>query len=172
MIQRGQQDNGHYSSHEKRIAENRHPHRLSRISSDKQEKRMPAHNHRPWQISRQKKHELRKFQHQLRQKTVIDVLKSPALSPSYPATPPHSTWDLLRRYKTDHVQSILPAQNTWQCISWPPNMEIGASNFWPSGLASFQVCPWTPSPEAQVVAIQWGCCPENSNALCSTCTPL
>jgi len=56
------------------------------------------------------KHELRKLQHQARQKTVTDAIGSSAPNASQQSSLPHSMWDLLRRYKTDHVQSNLPAQ--------------------------------------------------------------
>ena len=59
------------------------------------------------------KHDLLKLQHQVRQKTVTDAMHSPVPNPSHQTTSPqsHSMWDLLRRYKTDHVQSNLSAHS-------------------------------------------------------------
>jgi len=133
MIQRGQQGSGHYSSHEKRIAEKQ---TSTQTLKDKlrqaREEDAPPHIITDLGKSHAKeKHELRKLQHQLRQKTVIDVLKSPALSPSHPATPPHSTWDLLRRYKTDHVQSNLPAQTRDNASLDPRIWKLGPLTFDP-----------------------------------------
>jgi len=55
------------------------------------------------------KHELLKLQHQMRQKIVTDEVASSASVPTHQRTSSHSMWDLLRRYKTDHVQSNLLA---------------------------------------------------------------
>ena len=65
--------------------------------------------------------DLLKLQHQLRQENVTDAMHSPALNPSHRTTSPHSMWDLLRRYKTDHVQSNLSAQ-THDNASLDPRM--------------------------------------------------
>jgi len=56
------------------------------------------------------KYELRKLLHQARQKTVTDAIDSSAPNASQQKSLPHSMWDLLRRYKTDHMLSNLPAQ--------------------------------------------------------------
>jgi len=47
----------------------------------------------------------------MRQKIVTDAVASSASVPNHQRTSPHSMWDLLRRYKTDHVQSNLSAHN-------------------------------------------------------------
>jgi len=44
------------------------------------------------------KHELRKIQHQARQKTVKDAIESPVPNAGQQKSPTHSMWDLLRRY--------------------------------------------------------------------------
>jgi len=56
------------------------------------------------------KHDLLKLQHQMRQKNVTDAVASSASVPTHQKTSSHFMWDLLRRYKTNHVQSTLPAR--------------------------------------------------------------
>jgi len=46
----------------------------------------------------------------MRQKNVTDAVASSASVPTHQKTSSHSMRDLLRRYKTDHVQSTLPVR--------------------------------------------------------------
>ena len=111
MAPRRQQDNGHFSSDDKHISEKQ---TLTQSLKDKlrqsRQEGAPAHVIADLGKSHVKeKHELLKVQHKIRQKIVTDAVASSASVPNHQRTSPHSMWDLLRRYKTDHVQSTLPA---------------------------------------------------------------
>jgi len=87
------------------------------------------------------KHELLKLQHQVRQKSVTDALKSSVLNHSHPTTSPHSLWDLLRRYKTDHVQSNLPSQTHDNTSPDPQIWNLGPLTFDPQAWHRFRYAP-------------------------------
>ena len=78
LTQRRQQDNGHFSSDDKRIVA--------------------------------KQTLTQTLKHILRQAREEGAPASSASVQNHQRTSPHSIWDLLRRYKTDHVQSNLPAR--------------------------------------------------------------
>jgi hypothetical protein len=112
MTQRGQQDNGHYSSNDTHIAA-----KQTSTQTLKDKLRQAREEDAPPNViadlgksHTKEKHELQKLQHQARQNTVTDAIVSSAPNQNQHRTSPHSMWDLLRRYKTDHVQSNLPAQ--------------------------------------------------------------
>jgi len=112
LTQRRQQDNGHYSSADKHIAAKQ---TLTQTLRNKfvqaREEGAPAHVIADLGKSHAKeKHELLKLQHQMRQKIVTDAVASSASVRNHQRTSSHSMWDLLRRYKSDHVQSNLPAR--------------------------------------------------------------
>ena len=112
LTQRRQQDNGHYSSADKHIAAKQ---TLTQTLRNKlvqsREEGAPAHVIADLGKSHAKeKHELLKLQHQMRQKIVTVAVASAASVPNHQRTSPHSMWDLLRLYKTSHVQSNLPAR--------------------------------------------------------------
>jgi len=113
LTQRRQQDNGHrgFSSDDKRIvAKQTLTQTLKNKLSQAREEGVPAHVIAGLGKSHaKKKHELLKLQHQIRQKIVTGAVASSASVPTHQRTSFHSMWDLLRRYKTDHVQSNLPA---------------------------------------------------------------
>jgi len=111
LTKRRQQDNGHFSADDKRIVAKQ---TLTQTLKDKlrqaREEGAPAHVIADLGKSHTKeKHDLLKLQHQMWQKIVTDAVASSASVPTHPKTSSHSMWDLLRRYKTDHVQSTLPA---------------------------------------------------------------
>jgi len=110
--QRSQPDNGNYSSTHTRIAAKQtSTQTLKDNLRQAREETAPPHIIAELGKSLAKgKHDLLKLQHLLRQKSVTDVIHSSVVNPSHPTTSPHSLWDLLRRYKTDHVQSNLPTQ--------------------------------------------------------------
>jgi len=84
------------------------------------------------------KHELLKLEHQAQQKTVTDEIPSTVLTPNHQTTPPHSLWDLLWRYKTDHVQSSLSAQ-THDIASLDPRIwKLGPLTFDPQAWHHFR----------------------------------
>ena len=111
MAQRSQQENGHYSSDDRHIVAIQTltqtlKHKLRQAGVEG----APSHISADLGKSHAKgKHELQKLQHQARQKTVIDAVNSPISNTNLPKPLPHSLWDLLGRFKTDHVQSTLPA---------------------------------------------------------------
>jgi len=112
LTQRRQQGNEKYSSADKHIAAKE---TLTQTLRNKlvqsREEGAPAHVIADLGKSHTKeKHELLKLQLQMRQKIVTDAVASSASVPNHQRTSPHSMWDLLRRYKTDHVQSNLPAR--------------------------------------------------------------
>jgi len=107
MTQKSQQENGNYSSNHKRIAAKQTSTQTLR-NKLRQAREEAAPPHIIADLGKslaKKKHELLKVQHQVRQKSVTDALHSSVLNHSPPTTSPHSLWDLLRYYKTDHVQS-------------------------------------------------------------------
>jgi len=109
LMQRRQQDNGHFSSADKHIAAKQTQTLRNKLEQSREEG-APAHGIADLGKSHAKgKHDFLKLQHQLRQKIVTDVVASSASVPNYQSTSHYSMWDLLRRYKTDHVQSNLPA---------------------------------------------------------------
>jgi len=110
--QRRQQDNGHFSSDDKCIVAKQ---TLMQTLKDKlkqaREEGAPAHAIAGLgQSHANEKHDLLKLQLQIRQRIVTDAIASSASVQNYQRILPHSMWDLLRRYKTDHVQSNLPAR--------------------------------------------------------------
>jgi len=112
MTQRSQQENGNYSSNHKHIAAKQTSTQTLR-NKLRQAREATAPPHIIATLGKslaKEKHQLLKLQHQVRQKSVTDALHSSLLNHSHPTTSPHSLWDLLRRYKTDHVQSNLPTQ--------------------------------------------------------------
>ena len=112
MTQRRQQDNGNYSSADKHIvAKQTWTQTLRNKLVQSREEGAPAHVIANLGKSHAKgKHEFVKLQHRMRQKIVTDAVASAASVPNHQRTSPDSTWDLLRRYKIDHVQSKLPAR--------------------------------------------------------------
>ena len=143
MTQRSQQQNENYSSNHKRIAAKQ---TSTQTLKDKlrqaREEAAPPHIIADLGKSHAKeKHELLKLlklQHQERQKSVTDALQSSVLNHSHPTTPPHSLWDLLRRYKTDHVQSNLPAQTHDNASPEPQIWKLGPLTFDPQAWHRFR----------------------------------
>jgi len=74
----------------------------------------------------------------VRQKSVTDALQSSVLNHSHPTTSPHSLWDLLRRYKTDHVQSNLPTQTHDNASPDPRIWNLGPLTFDPQAWHRFR----------------------------------
>jgi len=112
MTQRSQQDNGKYSSTHTRIAAKQMSTQTLR-NKLRQARQETAPPHIITDLGKslaKAKHDLMKLQHLVRQKSVTDVIHSPVFNHSHLTTSHHSLWDLLRRYKTDHVQSNLPTQ--------------------------------------------------------------
>ena len=127
MTERSQQDNGNYSSTHTRIAAKQ---TSTQTLKDKlrqaREETAPPHIIADLGKSLAKeKHDLLKLQHLLRQKSVTDVIHSSVLNPSHLTTSPHSLWDLLRLYKTDHVQSNLPLRHK-RMTTQPMTPEFGS----------------------------------------------
>jgi len=60
------------------------------------------------------------------------------LNHSHPTTSPHSLWDLLRRYKTDHVQSNLPTQTHDNASHDPRIWKLGPLTFDPQAWHRFR----------------------------------
>jgi len=112
MTQRSHQRNENYSSNHKRIAAKQTSTQTlkNKLRQARDEGALPHIIADFGKSHAKEKHELLKLQHQERQKSVTDALQSSVLNHSHLTTSPHSLWDLLRRYKTDHVQSNLPAQ--------------------------------------------------------------
>jgi len=112
MAQRGHQDNRQYSSNDKhRTAKQTSTQTLiNKLRQAREESAPPNMIANLVKSHAKEKNELRKLQHQARQKTVTDAIDSSAPNASQQRSQPHSMWDLLRRYKTDHVQSNLPKQ--------------------------------------------------------------
>jgi len=111
LIQGRQQENRHFSSDDKRIvAKQTLTQALKHKPRQAREKGAPAHVIADLgKIHVKENHELLKLQHQMQQKIVTDAVASSASVPAHQRTSSHSMWDLLRRYKTDHMQSTLPA---------------------------------------------------------------
>jgi len=112
LTQRRQQDDGNYSSADKHIAAKQALIQTLRnkLVQSRQEG-APAHVIPNLSKSHARyKHELLKSQHQMRQKIVTGAVALSISVPNHRRTSPHSMWDLLRRYKTDHVQSNLPVR--------------------------------------------------------------
>jgi len=112
VAQKGHTDNGSYSPTDKRIKEKQTSTQTLRDKLQQaREESAPSNVIADLGKSHAKeKHELRKPQHQARQKTVIDAIESSVPRAGQQKSPTHSMWDLLRRYKTDHVQSNLSTQ--------------------------------------------------------------
>jgi len=173
MTQRSQQHNGNYSSNYKRITAKQTSTQTFRNKlRQAREEKAPPHIIKDLGKSLTKeKHELLKLQHQVRQKSVTDAMHSSLLNPNHLTTSPHSLWDLLRRYKTDHPQSDLPTQ-THDNTSYDPRIwKLGPLTLDPQAWHRFRYALWTSSSQAQVLAIQRDCCPQTISALCSKCTP-
>ena len=113
LTQTRQQENGHFSSDDKcKVAKQTLTQTLRNTLRQSRDEGAPAHVITDLGKSHAKeKHELPKLQHQMLQKFVTDAAASSASVPTHQRTSPHSMWDLLRRYKTDRVQSNLPAHN-------------------------------------------------------------
>ena len=115
LTQRTQQNNRHFSSDDKRIAAKQTlmqtlMQTLKQRFRQSGEEGAPAHVIADLDKSYAKeKHELLKSKHQMQQEIVTDAVASSASVPNHQRTSSHSIWDLLRRYKTDHVHSSLPA---------------------------------------------------------------
>jgi len=69
---------------------------------------------------------------------VTNALQSSLLNQSHPTTSPHSLWDLLRRYKTDHVQTNLPAQTHDNASPDPRIWKLGPLTFDPQAWHRFR----------------------------------
>jgi len=112
MTQRGRQDNGQYSSNDKRKAAKQTSTQTlkDKLQQARKESAPPNVIADLGKAHAKEKHELQKLLHQPRQKTVTDAIDSSAPNASQQRSLPHSMWDLVRRYKADHVQSNLPAQ--------------------------------------------------------------
>ena len=112
VAQRGQQDNGQYSSNDKhrtakQISRQTLKNRLRQAREDSAPPNIIADLGKS---HAKEKNELRKLQHQARQKTVTDANESSVPTANQQKSQTYSVWDMLRRYKTDHVQSNLPTQ--------------------------------------------------------------
>ena len=112
VAQRGHVDNGSYSSTDKHIkAKQTSTQTLKHKLRQAREESAPPNVIADLGKSHAKgKHELRKLQHQARQKTVTDANESSVPTANQQKSQTYSVWDMLRRYKTDHVQSNLPTQ--------------------------------------------------------------
>jgi len=175
VAQRGHTDNGSYSCTDKRIKEKQTSTQTLR-NKVRQARKESAPSNVIADLGKshaKEKHELWKLQHQARQKTVTDAIESSVPNAGQQKSPTHSMWDLLLRYKTDHVQSNLPTQThdnsspdarIWKLgpliiidlpFGFPINNIISTRPTYsrPSGVAPVQVCPRTPSLETCTVPL-------------------
>jgi len=97
LTQRRRQDNGHFSSIDKRIvAKQTLTQTLKHKLRQAREEGAPAHVIADLGKSHAKeKHELLKLQHQMWQKILTDAVASSASVPTHQETSSHSMWDLL-----------------------------------------------------------------------------
>ena len=157
MAQRGHTDNGSYSSTDKHIKE-----KQTSTQTLRNKLRQAREESAPSNVvadlgksNAKEKHELRKLQHQARQKTVIDAIESSVPNAGQQKSPTHCMWDLLQRYKTDHVQSNLPTQTHDNSSPDARIWKLGPLTLDPKAtVAPVQVCPRTPSLETCTVPLR------------------
>jgi len=91
----------------------------------------------------------------MRQKNLTDAVASSVSVPNHQRTSPHSMWDLLRRYKTDHVQSNLPTRTHDNASPDPRIWKLGPVTLDPQAWHRFGFALGH-NHRKHKVTVQWG----------------